>query len=175
MQRWGKVSQQEFSQYTGAIEAPLTNHSGKNACHFPASGTDSASSQMCDLIFLTWTAGCQQEEQNRKGAPKQTCTFLCWQPWPWTTSSSSIRTVSETMSGQDVPVWSCFFAPFKMISPDVMHVKLIRFHCNSEYWHSAAAIYQLKDRPQGAKLPPRVLAVTSFQSCTTELFCSKSL
>lgn len=36
----------------GAIEAPLTNHSGKNACHFSTSGADSVASQICDLSSL---------------------------------------------------------------------------------------------------------------------------
>lgn len=50
MQRWWKESQQESTGgILGAIQAPLTNHSGKNACHFPTSGADSVGSQMCDL------------------------------------------------------------------------------------------------------------------------------
>lgn len=36
----GKCPSRSLQRIQGPIKAPSTNHSGKNACHFPTSGTD---------------------------------------------------------------------------------------------------------------------------------------
>lgn len=99
MQRWGKAPQQGCTENTGAIEAPSTNHSGKNACHFPTSGTDRAGSQTCDLFCITSTAGWKQiqlTEQQRY--PEQKCSSLCWQHGLEHALSSSTRPVLKIIS-----------------------------------------------------------------------------
>lgn len=62
----GKCPSRSPQRIREAIKAPLTNHSGKNACHFPTSGTDSVGSQVCDLSSL------QTERNLQVRCPKQT-------------------------------------------------------------------------------------------------------
>lgn len=73
MRRWWKESQQESTgRILGAMEAPLTNHSGKNACHFPTSGADSVGSQVCDLSSL------QTQQKAQRKLPQIKFCRVCW-------------------------------------------------------------------------------------------------
>lgn len=117
-QRWGRASQQEAAENTGAIEAPSTNHSGKNACHFPTSGPGSPGSQMCDLLCIGSAAGCQRLSGVRQqGCPpthRHGNAVDTKQPW--------IRAIRARMC-----LSSLVFVCWVMISPGGAHVKLITY------------------------------------------------
>lgn len=144
-------------EYGRPSRPPLTNHSGKNACHFPTSGTDSVGSQVCDLSSL------QTERNLQVRCPKQTvagCFDSCVAAsvYHYFTLKKKKKASSECLN---VSPWSCF----------------PRYHaCQIEdiSLDLCVVIYRRSDSTEEpssrVKLPPRLSAVTSFRGYTGELF-----
>lgn len=153
MQRWWRSPQ----RIQEAIKAPLTNHSGKNACHFPTSGTDSVGSRVCDLSSL------QTQRNLQVRCPKQTvagcfdsCVVAC--VYHYFPSKKKKNNSSECLN---VSSWSCFprYHAFQIenISPDLCVV----IYCRSD---------STEEPSSRVKLPPRLSAMTSFRGYSGELF-----
>lgn len=120
--------------YRGKNLTISTNHSCKNACHFPTSGTDRTSTKT--LFHSALTAGCRQFQLCERNATPNIFTKnhsgrQCKKPL------MALNILYLHLPGKALKVISAlkyvflilFFVDKQMLSPDNVHVKLITYTC----------------------------------------------